>query len=103
MYIPQTFAKGSNANENAYIEVKYTITTTVAFTTPEGQPSTKEVVEEVTKNIFLNPATGTPMFDKWEMGKMYTINLTFTLDEILWDPAVQDWDPVTPATDRVVE
>ena len=103
LYIPQTFAKGSNANENAYIEVKYTITTTVAFTTPEGQPSTKEVVEEVTKNIFLNPATGTPMFDKWEMGKMYTINLTFTLDEILWDPAVQDWDPVTPATDRVVE
>ena len=103
LYIPQTFAKGSNANENAYIEVKYTITTTVAFTTPEGQPSTKEVVEEVTKNIFLNPATGTPMFDKWEMGKKYTINLTFTLDEILWDPAVEDWDPVTPATDRVVE
>ena len=99
LYIPQTFAQGSNA----YIEVKYTITTTVAFTTPEGQPSTKEVVEEVTKNIFLNPATGTPMFDKWEMGKKYTINLTFTLDEILWDPAVEDWDPVTPATDRVVE
>ncbi|MED9899464.1 MAG: fimbrillin family protein [Bacteroidales bacterium] len=99
LYIPQTFEQGSNA----YIEVKYTITTTVAFTTPEGQPSTKEVVEEVTKNIFLNPATGTPMFDKWEMGKKYTINLTFTLDEILWDPAVEDWDPVTPATDRVVE
>lgn len=103
LYIPQTFAQGSNANENAYIEVKYTITTTVAFTTPEGQPSTKEVVEEVTKNIFLNPATGTHMFDKWEMGKKYTINLTFTLNEILWDPAVEDWDPVTPATDRVVE
>lgn len=99
LYIPQTFAKGSNA----YIEVKYTITTTVAFTTPEGQPSTKEFVEEVTKNIFLNPATGTPMFDKWEMGKKYTINLTFTLDEILWDPAVQDWEDVTPATDPIVE
>lgn len=37
------------------------------------------------------------------MGKKYTIYLTFTLDEILWDPAVEDWDPVTPATDRVVE
>lgn len=57
-------------------------------------PSTKEVVEEVTKNIFLNPATGTPMFEKWEMGKKYTIYLTFTLDEILWDPAVQDWENV---------
>ena len=103
IFIPQTFAKGSNANENAYIEVKYTITTTVACTTPEGQPSTKEVVEEVTKNIFLNPATGTPMFDKWEMGKKYTIKLTFTLDEILWDPAVEDWEDVTPATDHIVE
>ena len=31
------------------------------------------------------------MFDEWEMGKKYTINLTFTLDEILWDPAVEPW------------
>ena len=90
LYIPQTFA------DNASIEVVYTITTTVSVTTPEG-PSTKKVVEEVTKNIFLNPATGTPMFEKWEMGKKYTINLTFTLDEIHWDPAVQDWEDVTPA------
>ena len=98
LYIPQSFGQGSVANKNAYIEVKYTITTTVAFTTPEGQPSTKEVVEEVTKNIFLNPATGTPMFEKWEMGKKYTINLTFTLDEILWDPAVEDWKEVNIGT-----
>lgn len=96
LYIPQTFAN------DASIEVVYTITTTVSVTTPEG-PSTKKVVEEVTKNIFLNPATGTPMFEKWEMGKKYTINLTFTLDEILWDPSVEDWEPVTPATDRIVE
>lgn len=102
LYIPQTFVQESVDTKNAYIEVKYTITTTVPVITNEG-PSTKEVVEEVTKNIFLYPATGTPMFEKWEMGKKYTINLTFTLDEILWDPAVQDWDPVTPATDRVVE
>lgn len=93
IFIPQTFLKGSDDTKNAYIEVKYTITTTVSVTTPEGI-STKEVVEEVTKNIFLYPATGTPMFEKWEMGKKYTINLTFTLDEILWDPAVQDWEGV---------
>ena len=98
IFIPQTFAKGSDANQNAYIEVKYTITTTVPVITNEG-PSTKKVVEEVTKNIFLNPATGTPMFEKWEMGKKYTINLTFTLDEILWDPAVQDWEDVNIGTD----
>lgn len=96
IFIPQIFEQGSNADENAYIEVKYTITTTVSVTTPAGT-STKEVVEEVTKNIFLNPATGTPMFEKWEMGKRYTINLTFTLGEIHWDPAVLEWADVAPA------
>ena len=35
------------------------------------------------------------IFDKWEMGKRYTINLTFSLNEILWDPAVEDWADVT--------
>lgn len=100
IFIPQTFAKGSDANQNAYIEVKYTITTTVPVITNEV-PSTKKVVEEVTKNIFLNPATGTPMFEKWEMGKKYTINLTFTLDEILWDPAVEDWEDGTTAGQTV--
>lgn len=100
IFIPQTFLKGSDDTKNAYIEVKYTITTTVSVTTPEGT-STKEVVEEVTKNIFLNPADGqgTKMFDSWEMGKKYTINLTFTLDEILWDPAVEDWKNVNIGTD----
>lgn len=99
LYLPQSFEQGSVAANHAYIEVIYTITTTVAYTTHDGKPSTKEVVEEVTKNIFLYPATGTPMFEKWEMGKKYTINLTFTLDEILWDPAVQDWEDVNIGTD----
>ena len=59
------------------------------------------MTEDVTKQIFLNPedGKGTKMFDKWEMGKKYTINLTFTLDEILWDPAVQDWEGVNIGTD----
>ena len=35
------------------------------------------------------------IFNEWEMGKKYTINLTFTLNEILWAPAVQDWETVT--------
>lgn len=94
LYIPQTFAKGSNANQNAYIEVKYTITTKVG---KDEHNADIVVKEDVTKQIFLNPADGTKMFDKWEMGKKYTINLTFTLDEILWDPAVQEWEDVIPA------
>lgn len=96
IYIPQSFLPGSKVATNAYIEVKYTITTTVEVTTSEGT-STKEVVEHVTKNIFLYPEGENviKMFDKWEMGKKYTINLIFSLNEIKWAPAVQDWDPVT--------
>ena len=29
---------------------------------------------------------------QFEISKFYTINLTFTLNEILWDPAVQEWE-----------
>ena len=84
IFIPQTFA------DDAKIVVVYTITTTV------GSGS---VTETVTKTIQLNTLfkTVTDQNDTefpggWRMGKKYTINLTFTLDEILWDPAVQDWD-----------
>ena len=102
LYIPQDFEKGSEATKNAYIEVEYTITTSKTITNTEGQKVQQEIVtENVKKQIFLNPADGkgTKIFDKWEMGKKYTINLTFTLDEILWDPAVQDWEDVTIGTD----
>ena len=86
LYIPQTFA------DDSYIEVVYTITTNV------GSGSVTEIV---TKTIQLNTLFPTKYDTSdhtkvigggWEMGKKYTINLTFTLDEILWDPAVQDWD-----------
>ena len=98
IFIPQTFA------DDATIDVVYTITTKV--------PKSDDVVETVTKTIKLEELFPTKYDNSeprkvigggWEMGKKYTINLTFTLNEILWDPAVQDWDPVTPATDRVVE
>lgn len=102
IFIPQTFEPGSDATKNAYIEVEYTITTSKTITNTEGQEVKQDIVtENVTKQIFLNPENGkgTKMFDKWEMGKKYTINLTFTLDEILWDPAVQDWEDVNIGTD----
>lgn len=35
--------------------------------------------------------------DDLKINKKYTCTLTFSLDEITWDPAVQDWDPVTAA------
>ena len=97
IFVPQRFD-----DETDEIEVVYEIITEVA--------TEKFVTQTVTKTIKLKelfPTVPNPDPSKvsggWEMGKKYTINLTFTLDEILWDPAVQDWDPVTPATDRVVE
>lgn len=93
IFIPQTF------EDKSYVEVKYTITTTV------GKSS---VVENVTRQIKLNTLFPTKYDNSdpkqvigggWEMGKKYTINLTFTLDEILWDPAVQEWEDVNIGTD----
>lgn len=93
IFIPQTF------EDKSYVEVNYTITTTVG---------TSPVVENVTRQIKLNTLFPTKYDNSdpkkvigggWEMGKKYTINLTFTLDEILWDPAVQDWEDVTIGTD----
>lgn len=94
IFIPQTFA------DDATIDVVYTITTKV--------PKSDAVVETVTKTIKLNELFPTKYDDSeprkvigggWEMGKKYTIKLTFTLDEILWDPAVQDWEGVNIGTD----
>lgn len=46
--------------------------------------------EPVTETIKLSELTG-----DWGIGKKYIINITFSLDEILWDPAVEDWTGVT--------
>lgn len=83
LYLPQTFAEDGNE-----VTIQYTITT------KEGSSTSTDVV---TKTFSLNPSTGTKVFTTWEPGKKYTCTLTFSLDEITWDPAVQDWDPVTAA------
>ena len=83
LYLPQTFAE--NGNE---VTIQYTITT------KEGSSTSEDVV---TKTFSLNPSTGTKVFTTWEPGKKYTCTLTFSLDEITWDPAVQDWENVEAA------
>lgn len=81
IYIPQTFA-----DETAKIKVTYTITTTV-----EG--STTPVVQTVEREYPIKN-----QFDEWAMGKRYIFNLTFSLDEITWAPAVEPWEDVTSGT-----
>lgn len=76
IYIPQEFT-----DETASITVNYTITTTVHANGTESP-----VEDKCTATI---PVNG--YFAKWDMGYKYIINLKFTLDEILWDPAVEEW------------
>lgn len=78
IYMPQTFADAT-----AKIQVKYTVTTTV------GAGS---VVENCVKEISIKDK-----FAEWAMGKKYTFNITFALDEITWDPAVEKWEDATAA------
>lgn len=84
IYIPQTFAGETDDAKIASIEVNYSVITTV-----EGTDVT-DVRPPVSINV-------KDYFDSWEMGKKYTINLTFKLDEILWAPAVEDWTNGTTA------
>ena len=81
IYIPQEFT-----DETSKIEITYTITTTV-----EG--STTPVVQTVVREYPIKDK-----FAEWEMGKRYIFNLTFSLDEILWAPAVEPWVDVTSGT-----
>lgn len=78
IYVPQDFISVTEEGKIANIEVNYTVTMTM--------PGGKTVTEDCTAKVNLKK-----YFEKWEMGKRYTINLTFGLDEILWAPAVEDW------------
>lgn len=72
--IPQNF---ETVNTTATIEVKYTVTF------KDG------ISEAYTKTLNVKD-----IFNSWEMGKRYTFNLIFSLDEIKWAPAVGDWEDV---------
>ena len=84
--MPQTFADAT-----AKIQVKYTVTTTVT-TTVGTTVGTSTVVEDCVKEISIKDK-----FAEWAMGKKYTFNITFALDEITWDPAVEKWEDATAA------
>ena len=82
IYIPQDFKNVTDADNIATIEVKYTVTF------KKGNSETdKGISETYTKTLNVKD-----IFDSWEIGKRYTFNLIFSLDEIKWAPAVGDWE-----------
>ena len=84
-YLPQALtAVTPGAGVAGSIEVVYTIKTT------EGAAVSTETVTRYisAKSMFA---------DDLKINKKYTCTLTFSLDEITWDPAVQDWENVAAA------
>lgn len=68
-------------------EATMTINYEIITKTGSGDETTKQ---DVVKSVSLKSAELFP--NGWEKNKIYTINITLGLDEILWDPAVQDWE-----------
>lgn len=62
---------------DAKIVIKY------QYTTNYGAEFDKEFTEEKLLSAVYT--------DNWKSGKKYTLNITFTLNEILWDPSVEEW------------
>lgn len=82
IYIPQNFKDITDADKIATIEVKYTVTL------KKGTSETDKGISET----YIKTLNVKDIFDSWEMGKRYTFNLIFSLDEINWAPAVGDWE-----------
>lgn len=82
IYIPQDFKGVTETDKIATIEVKYTVTL------KKGTSETdKGISETYTKTLKVKD-----IFDSWKIGKRYTFNLIFSLDEIHYAPAVGDWE-----------
>ena len=84
-YIPQTFSNDTK------VVLEYKI-----ITDNGESDSSKYAVENVVVEKKLSELFGA----SWKMGTRYTCAITVSLDEILWDPAVQPWvdGPSTPQT-----
>lgn len=91
IYIPQNFKDITDADKIATIEVKYTVTL------KKGTSETDKGISET----YIKTLNVKDIFNSWEMGKRYTFNLIFSLDEINWAPAVGDWENETKNIDVV--
>ena len=94
-YLPQTIEAISgvpSSTTNYTIEVVYTIKTTEPY--PATSTSTV-TTETVTKYIKASEIYS----EDWKINKKYICTLTFSLDEIYWDPAVEEWTPGTVSSD----
>ncbi len=93
-YLPQTITpitEDPSSTTDYTIEVVYTIKTTEPYPATTASTVTTETVK---KYIKASEIYG----ENWEINKKYTCTLKFSLNEILWDPAVENWDSVDAPT-----
>lgn len=93
IYIPQDFKGVTETNKIATIEVKYTVTLKKGISETD-----KGISETYTKTLNVKD-----IFDSWKIGKRYTFNLIFSLDEIKWAPGVGDWEDEIKNIDIVTD
>ncbi len=87
LYIPETYLSNIETNYQK-LQVKYTVSRANGIST-----SSKDYVAEIPLLTLLTNSI--------EAGKKYIITLTFTLDEILWDPAIEDWTDGTSGSGTI--
>ena len=84
---PQTFT--SLTPDDYSIFLPHTLvdaeTVTIVYTINNGLSTETVTVTKSLKEIF----------GSWEAGKKYMLTITLSLNEILWDPAVEEWEPGT--------
>ena len=81
--LPQSFVHTPNTTNTVSIKVEYTI-----------EHGTAELPQSYT--VYLNTTSGSEgTLLAWEMGKKYTYNFIFSLDEVYFAPSVTDWTEVT--------
>ncbi len=90
-----TAALAIYADGNQYYYLPQTFSTTDNFVVNYTIDYGNGVTETIDQTCYLNPNTTSGILTAFEMGKKYTINLIFSLNEILWDPAVEDWSDAT--------
>ena len=83
LYVPQSFT----ANDGKKIKVTYTVAREGASTGVQPKEYTAEI------DMFkVMGGTDSAAAGDFQIGKKHVITLIFGLDEILWDPAVYDWE-----------
>jgi hypothetical protein len=88
LYLPQKFT-AETSGKTPLTEDVFVVNYTIKYAN-----GTEETIEQ--ECVMNNSDTNvTSVFKEWEMAKVYYINLKFSLDEILWDPAVEDWTEQT--------